>query len=214
MPRISEGAQRMGLRVMPFDPDGRYVVKDIFTTVDGSWEPSGHPYSVPQWARDAYLKPWGAPDYFDDAGGATHLFAAVIGSDGELLRDYPIHYTSDNWNTRVTMQTKRRSGWANLFMSGSSAFWPGEGQRGPWQWAPNEGAQKVTGGGLPERHHISTFVVWEERTTEPEPPVTPPDDDCEEAMLRIVQWSDEAHELLLEAAERIERIGAIARGED
>jgi hypothetical protein len=75
-----------------------YVVKDIFTTRNGSWEPLDQTGSIPQWARDEYLKPFDAPDYFDDAGGDHHLFAAVIGLDGKLVRGQEIIYWSDGFD--------------------------------------------------------------------------------------------------------------------
>src|SRR5690606_29859251 len=53
--------------------DVLYLVKDVFTTRNGSWEPIALPGSVPQWARDEYLKPANAPDYFAEAGGDHHL---------------------------------------------------------------------------------------------------------------------------------------------
>ena len=77
-----------GLDERPDAPEGDivYVVKDIFTTRDGSWEPSPDiPGSVTAWARERYLKPFGAADYFDDAGADHHLFALVLGLDGEPM---------------------------------------------------------------------------------------------------------------------------------
>lgn len=73
MARISKWAQEFGITVEPTagqPGETIYHVTDIFTTRDGSWEPSNTPGSVPQWARDTYLKPWGNPQYFDDAGAA------------------------------------------------------------------------------------------------------------------------------------------------
>ena len=57
---ISDWAQKFGISIEPATGNPGetvYRVKDIFTTRDGSWEPSDKPGSVPQWARDAYLKP-------------------------------------------------------------------------------------------------------------------------------------------------------------
>ena len=139
---------------------------------------------MPQWARDKYLKPFGAPDYFDDAGASTHLFGAVVDGDGQMLRNFPIMYSSDNWNTSSVMQTKEQSGWANLFMSASSAFYPAEGQRGPWRWMPDRAAVTVAGGGLPNRWHVSTFVVWEQ-AEDVKPPIDPPAEDCTELIAEI-----------------------------
>jgi hypothetical protein len=146
-----------------------YLIKDIFTTRWGSWEPSDEAGSVPQWARDAYLKPIGAPDYFDDAGADHHLFAAVIGLDGSLERLREILYWSDGfemindpaYDGYVRRLTKEKSGWANIVIDPGSSFVPERGESGPWCWAPTGAAEVLSGGGLPSNHHISTFVVWQ-----------------------------------------------------
>lgn len=146
-----------------------YVIKDLFTTRDGSWDRSDNLGSADPWARESYLKPSGHPDYFDDAGGATHLFAAVIGLDGRLQRGHACYFWSDgfakladNTYTGYRIQhTKEKSGWANLFMAASSSYAPERGESGPWCWCPAGAADVVCGGGLPARQHISTFAVWQ-----------------------------------------------------
>jgi hypothetical protein len=146
-----------------------YLVKDIFTTRDGSWEPSGVLGGVDQWARDAYLKPFGAPDFFDDAGGDHHLFAAIIGLDGQLLRDYEVKFWSDGFDKLgdatytgyVLRTTKSHSGWANIVLFPGSNFVPERGETGPFCWAPAGAAEVVCGGGMPAKQHVSTFVVWQ-----------------------------------------------------
>jgi len=155
----------------PDHPTGNvvYLVKDIFTTANGSWEPSSEPGSIPQWARDAYLKPFNAPDYFDDAGGDHHLFAAVVGLDGKLVRNAEIIYWSDgfemlgdqSYEGYVHRATKEKSGWANIITGPGSSFVPERDEQGPWCWAPEGAAEVVCGGGLPAKHHISFFVVWQ-----------------------------------------------------
>ena len=146
------------------------MIKDVFTTINGSWEPTDDYGSIPQWARDDYLKPFGAPDYFDDAGGDHHLFAAVIGDDGELLRLKDIVYWSDGfdvvndptYNEYIYRQTKYHSGWINIPIGPGSSYVPERGEMGPWCWMPTGGAETICGGGLPAKRHISTFVVWQE----------------------------------------------------
>lgn len=147
----------------PNDSDVSYVVKDIFTTQDGSWEVGQKPppFGIEQWARDAYLKPWNAPDVFDDAGGATHLFGAVIGLDGKLLSNQVIRWWTNDNQHQYEMRTKQHSGWANMFMNADSAFWPQNAQSGPWCWAPAGASEGVFGGGLPNQWHVSTFAVWQ-----------------------------------------------------
>ncbi len=176
--RISEWAKQMNLvsrslderSDAPADDTGYvYVVKDIFTTRNGSWEVDELPYSLPIWARMSYLRPWGAPDYFDDAGADHHLFAAVIGPDGNLLPNHKVYFWSDgfeklgdpSYSGFIERTTKHHSGWTNIPIGPSSAFWPGEGQSGPWCWAPEGAAEVIQGGGLPGKQHVSTFVVWQ-----------------------------------------------------
>ncbi len=154
----------------PDHPTGdiHYVVKDIFTTRDGSWEPSEQMGSVEQWARASYLKPFGAPDYFDDAGADHHIFAMVLGLDGKPLPDYEIRYWSDGfaqlgnpaYSNYTLRRTKTHSGWANIPMYGSN-FYPESGQQGPWCWTPAGASEVVVGGGMPANHHVSFFVVWQ-----------------------------------------------------
>jgi hypothetical protein len=149
--------------------DVLYLVKDIFTTRDGSWELSDKPGSINQWARDAYLKPFGAPDFFDDAGGDHHLFAAIIGLDGQLMREKEVIFWSDgfdklgdaNYQGYVLRQTKSHSGWANIVSGSGSSFVPERGESGPWCWAPAGAAEVVCGGGMPAKQHVSMFVVWQ-----------------------------------------------------
>lgn len=179
--RISGWAAPLNLRTVAIAdrPDGAasqlkagdvvYLIKDIFTTRNGSWEPSSEPNSVPQWARDSYLKPFGAPDWFDDAGADHHIFGAVIGLDGNLMRRQEVIFWSDGlerladpeYSGYVRQQTKDGSGWTNVPLGPGSSFVPERGESGPWCWAPNGVAEVFCGGGLPARHHISTFVVWQ-----------------------------------------------------
>jgi len=145
-----------------------YRVKDIFTTRDGSWEVSSNPGSVNQWARDEYLRPWGAADYFDDAGADHHLFARVLDLNGNPVKERDsILYWSDGFNklgdpnyTGYVKQTpKEKSGWSNAVVF--SGYVPERQEHGPWSWCPRGAADVVVGGGLPANWHVSTFVVWQ-----------------------------------------------------
>lgn len=149
------------------DAETLYLIKDVFTTRQGSWEASDRRGSMEQWARDAYLKPWGAPDYFDDAGADHHLFGAVIGVDGKLMSGKGIIFWSDgfeqlgveSYDAYTLRNTKDRSGWANIPINNS--FVPERGENGAWCWAPLGAAEVICGGGLPANEHVSTFVVWQ-----------------------------------------------------
>lgn len=175
------------LMARPDKPTGDivYVVKDLFTTRNGSWEPVALPGSVPQWARDAYLKPLNAADYFDDAGADHHLFGAVIGLDGKLIRNQEILFWSDGfemlgeptYDNYVHRQTKERSGWANIVTGPGSSFVPERNESGPWCWAPAGSAEVVVGGGLPANNHISFFAVWQ---AVPADGIKQPDDDWDD----------------------------------
>jgi hypothetical protein len=166
--RLAPSFDAMHLQIQPMTPPPGaqvvYVVKDVFTTYDGQWDVGVKPppYGIEEWARSAYLKPFNAPDYFDDAGGATHLFAAVIGLDGQLIRNHTIRFwTKDNQN-HFEVKTKEKSGWANhAGMNKDSGFVPDHGETGAWCWAPDGAIESVIGGGLPNRWHVSTFVVWQ-----------------------------------------------------
>jgi hypothetical protein len=139
---------------------------------------NGTIFSITSWARNGYLKPMGSPDYFDDAGGATHLFARVEDENGRAKALDVRFFTG---NLAVAENTgQKKSGWANMFMNGDSAFYIEQGQRGPWSAIPLVPyAEAVTGLGLPNRWHVSTFVVWKwqpaQVVTPPiDPPVEPP----------------------------------------
>lgn len=164
---------RLGIKKIserPDNPQGEivYEIVQIFTTLLGSWEPSGEFGSIDQWARDAWLKPFGAPDFFDDAGGDHHIFAAIIGLDGELLREHEVRFWSDGFeqlgNPEFTgyesRLTKTQSGWANIPIYSGSSYYPENGQQGPWCWAPVGASEVIVGGGLPANQHVSVFCVW------------------------------------------------------
>lgn len=170
----------------PDKPQGDivYRVKDIFTTRDGSWEPSSTPGAVNSWARNEYLKPWGAADYFDDAGADHHLFAKVLDLNGKPIKDRDsILYWSDGFNKLgdpnykgyVKQTPKEKSGWSNIVCF--SSYVPERNEIGPWSWCPVGAADVVVGGGMPANWHVSVFAVWqaEKRSTAPKPtPPTPP----------------------------------------
>lgn len=174
MARISEWAKYFKLWIEPAQGQPGevvYRIKDLFSTRDGSWEPSDKPGSVPQWARDSYLFPMNHPQYNDDGGADRHLFGAVMGDDGKLDPDEIIHYWTYTDNANHAVQPVKRHGWANIPLYGHSDI------PGPWAWSPDFGkADKVKGGGLPGGLHISWFAVWEKVVIpgEPEkPPVDP-----------------------------------------
>lgn len=190
--RVGDWAKNFGVRVVPSEqrPDNPpgdivYRVKDIFTTRDGSWEPSDQPGARPQWARDTYLRPWGAPDYFDDAGGDHNLFARVLDLDGQpVKRQDLIICWSDGLHLlgrpdfdqfiKMTMTPKEKSGWGNQPIWNS--FSPERGEVGAWCWCPRGAADVVVGGGLPNNWHVSWFAVWQAERRQGGVVVTPDGD--------------------------------------
>ena len=173
--RVSDWVTTFKLAVKPAEsrPDNPmgdvvYRVKEIFTTRDGSWEPNNAYGAIPQWARDSYIRAWGAPDYFDDAGGDHHLFARVLDQNGQPVKsENLVRYWSDgfaklgdpSYQGYVRKTPKAGSGWANLDIY--QGYYPESGQIGAWCWCPEGAADVVVGGGMPQSNHISTFVVWQ-----------------------------------------------------
>lgn len=164
-----------------------YVLADLWSTYSGNWNyQNDAKWTPPQWAIDEYINkiPWGAPGYFDDAGGDHHLFGAAKGLDGKLKPQHTIvfgtkgvgraqFYDPAAW---VKMRAKA-SGFANVELYGAksdtdlgSTYFPDQGKAGPWAWWPFGLSDVVYGAGLPYQHHVSTFAVWQEvpRSTAPD----------------------------------------------
>ncbi len=187
---ISDWARQLNVMVKrcedrPDRPQGDkvYRLTDLFTTQSGSWEPSDRRGAVPSWARERYLRPLSAPDFFDDAGGDHHLFARVLDVDGNpVVADNLVRYWSDGferlgepgYNGYVRMTPKRASGWANQPVFNS--FSPERGETGAWCWCPEGAADVVCGGGLPNNEHVSMFAVWKAEPRAQETSPVRPDD--------------------------------------
>ena len=192
--RIGNWATRFNAKVIrcedrPDQPAGEivYRLKDLFTTRDGSWDPSSNPGSVDQWARDSYLLPPHHPEYFDDAGGDHNLFARVLDENGQALSTADLvicwsdgaHLLGDpNFPQFVKMKIspKERSGWGNQPIW--NHFSPERGETGAWAFCPHGAADVVVGGGLPNNQHVSWFAVWQAERRgividPPPPPITP-----------------------------------------
>ena len=177
MIRISDWAKSFNITVEPAQAgpgETVYRVKDIFTTRDGSWEPSDKPGSVPTWARDAYLKYPKHAQYFDDAGADHHLFGAIVVGADRMQPFGTFHFWTYPDNGNHSDQRVKTSGWANIPVYGSSSFVPERGEHGPFAWMPKGvKADIVKGGGMPATWHVSMFAVWEavEETAVVTPPV-------------------------------------------
>ncbi len=182
--RISNWATHFNAKVIrnedrPDNPTGDviYRIKDIFTTCDGSWEPSNKTGSIEQWAASSYLVPPSHSAYFDDAGGAHHIFARALDLEGKPITNQDeficwsdgVHLLGqENFaqHIKMTITPKARSGWGNQPIW--SSFSPERGETGPWAWCPRGAADVVVGGGLPNNLHISWFVVWQAEKRAPD----------------------------------------------
>lgn len=195
MARISTEAIRFNIAVQPAIVSAGqpvYRIKDIFTTRDGSWEPSSVPGSIPQWARDTYLKPFSSPDYFDDAGADHHILGGVYDeATGRMNKSATIHYWTytDNAN-HVRVKVKDKSGWANIVMF--NFYNPADGNRGPWAWCPETNgipADIVSGAGMPNNWHVSFFATWvlAQGDGPVVPPVEPPTQDPR--IVKLETWA-------------------------
>lgn len=146
---ISDGAKRLNLQIETL-PNGIYELVDLFTTQDGSWEPSSAPYSVPQWALK-YLPG------FSSAGAATHAFARVEDERGAAIA-VDVRYQAGGLIDFVATDEKPEM-WSNHQINGS--YNPIAGERGSWSMYPAlSAAQRISGIGLPGNYHVSVFAVW------------------------------------------------------
>lgn len=139
--------------------DKDYIVTDLFTTFNGNWDNQiGQPYSIKQRFRDKFLKSVGDPKYIDDGGAQAHILVGVYDKDGNPIQGKEIYFnTKDNANP-FTMPTKK-SGFANTQMGPSSAYWPDNGQSGFWYVTLPGTTIKITGIGLINKWHVSTFII-------------------------------------------------------
>ena len=172
--RISDWAQKFNLAVKrceerPDQPQGDVVfrVKDIFTTLRGSWDPASDYGAIPQWARDVYLKPADAEDYSEEVGADHNLFALVLDLDGKpiktgvQIRCWPDGFDKlgdADYSGYLQLAPNPCSGWANIAIDNN--FCPENGEQGAWSWCPEGAADVVVGGGMPNEVHVSTFVIW------------------------------------------------------
>lgn len=166
------------IKTIEKDVDSGYVLKNMFTTLNGSWEVGSQGnsvYAIPGWARNIYLRPWGADDYFDDAGADHHILVRVEDADGKVLKRSIKFATSDGQNSMVRNTGEKRSGWTNLPVYNS--FSPERGENGGWEVSVNATmpSETVVCGGLPGNLHVSTFLVfrYQDLTWNDPPPPDP-----------------------------------------
>lgn len=191
--RVGKGAGPDGqnLQVIPFQERADFdasaltpettvwQVADIFTTFNGSWEPSPEDqFAVDPWARLDYLKPVNDPNYNQQGGGDHHIQVCVVGLGGERLSGAGVLFTSDGVQhlqppddpSLITQRNTESSGWCNIPIF-STSHPPAPG---PWSAAKFGVSDIVTGMGLPWNWHVSTFVVYKAVLWGDLVPVDPP----------------------------------------
>jgi hypothetical protein len=158
-------------------PSEVYDLIDVFTTVDGTWDPSDKVGSIPVWARNSYLRSLSDPYYCGDLGGATHMFILVLDQHGVPAEGTQTIYWSSGLGSlpprkddSYVYRSTGHHGWSNCYMEHhGSGYTPPN--RGPWCMAPSGVADVLEYVGLPYSWHISTFGVWKARpagTAEPD----------------------------------------------
>lgn len=158
--QLSPAFQRLNLAIDRLKENyvPRFVVKEVWTTQDGSWDVSEKPYSVTQWARDRYLHAPDHPAYIENGGAATHILAAALDLNGRLIQgqEFCVSWPGSD----VTIAAKS-GGFADFKMGAS--YSPEDEQAGAYE-VEVKGvlSERLCGLALPDNHHISVFVVFQE----------------------------------------------------
>jgi hypothetical protein len=169
------------LKIVPFEqrPDVAawktgpyYRITQVFTTRDGSWEPSTNPGSIDQWAVDA----WHMGADWKGAGGTNNFFIKVLDKAGNPLVGKGLYYwqgamTADPSSlTNVNQKDTWQTGDENLPVW--DYYNPANGEMGKWSGSAIGRSDVLMGVDLPYKWHVSTFVVLQETTAEPTIPPT------------------------------------------
>ena len=202
--RLTDSFEALNMKILPV-PDGDsehvYVLRDFFTTHDGSWKVGAK--DTPYWLKDQWpweynQTPWGRTGHFDDAGAQQNILAHVVDGDGRPLdADIKFYTLKGNGETDiidVRNTAEKASKWQNQAVW--NLFYPTDGQSGAWHWGPTENAEIIVGGGLPANNHISMFAVWQKvkrtqaidsgSTVDQQPPASPSDFDIVVALSRVL----------------------------
>ncbi len=159
-----------------------YDLAWLFTTLDGSWDPTSDKFSITQEPRDRFLKPMDDPEYCNQGGADHNLIQAVIGQNGKLMHGKGLLYWSDGYaklgSPGYDGYVRRNTddhGWGDI-----EIFPPGydpQTEQGPWCMCPIGLSDVVVGMGMPWRWHVSFFGVWQARAAGvvvPPGPADPP----------------------------------------
>ena len=147
--------------------DTAYVLKDLWSTYNGSWEYANDAkWTVPQWARETYLKPMDDPLYLAEGGADHHILGGCLDINGARIEGKGMLFTTTGISTfdlsKWAKKNTVKSGFANVEMFASSLYFPDQGKQGPWAWMPFGLSDVVYGAGMPYQHHVSFFAVWQE----------------------------------------------------
>ena len=147
-----------------------YLIKDIFTIRDGSWDDADQLVgSAERWAREQYLQDWEAAFAAEDVSQYPHIFTRVETPQGLPIRNKTIMAWDDqferifdrDFDLFLDVEVEPNSGWGHLELT-SAAMYDPQLEMGPWCLKPMGFAESVEGLGLPRMLGISSFVIWVE----------------------------------------------------
>jgi hypothetical protein len=167
------------LKIVPFEqrPDAAkwtsgpfYRIREVFTTRDGSWEPSANLGSIDQWAVDE----WWSGAKWKGAGGTNNFFIMVLDKAGQPIVGKGLYWWQKGTEPANATDTKVTwdDGTENLPVW--NYYNPAAGETGSWSGATVGRSDVLEGVDLPYKNHISTFVVLQESDAAIEPPPTYP----------------------------------------
>lgn len=137
--------------------DKDYIITHVFTTFNGSWDISpNQKYSIKQRFRDKFLKPISDPLYV--SAGQKHIYVGVYDHNWLPVVGQQVFFSTKDDVHQIYKPTDK-SGFANNEMSPNAAYWPSNGQSGFWYITLPNTTIKVSGIGLINKWHISTYIV-------------------------------------------------------
>jgi len=112
------------------------------------------------------------PLWIDDGGADHNILGGCLDLNGNAVQGKGMLYASTGISTfdlsKWTMMQTKRSGFACIEMfagdssNPGSLYYPDQGKQGPWAWCPFGLSDVVYGAGMPYKHHVSFFAVWQE----------------------------------------------------
>jgi len=187
------GTGGLNLTITPFEEradkgewagDQVWRIVDVFTTHEGSWEPSADFGGVDDWARNDYWQ--GAK--WDGAGGSHHFFIKRRDASGNDMPGSGLIW-SQNGEPWI-LRNAKNDGTENIELN--NTYDPSKGMHGSWRGTIVGPADVLNGVDMPllngYTQHVSTFVVFqaEPRPVDPDPAPDPdPTDDLAGVVMAI-----------------------------